>query len=169
MGKYIESLQKNGPVSVRLVGGTSKNGKNAAFVIFKLKFLNEYYLLVIPYNDTYHLKEEVELIDEYESPRETAAREFFEEVGIRIRSDSKSLKLFDMIRVRSNLKKGAIHKKYFFRYIEEIPDFWDYSVLFEEREDETQTPFFIKESLISEFLYKEHYKAFKRNWRKRFN
>ncbi len=164
LDKHIEFLRLRGFDSIRFPGGTSKNGRHSAFVIFKIRSINEDYHLVVPYNSSFHLQENVETSNEYENPKRTAVREFKEEVRVKI--DATSLEFYNMVSVPDNSGGKKMHKKYFYRYKKEIVDFLQYSLDFGEEEEETSTPFFIKSSLLRDNLFEKHYQAFSDGWRK---
>ena len=165
--KFLEERlaqsREEGFDSLHLPGGTSQNGEHSAFVFawFYDFLLKEKFLLVLPYKSDYW-KSEIFFFNEIkESPIQTAVREFKEETGINI--SSKDLKLFHIINGHSNKdgENGVIHTKYFFHYtkyltLEQIPSEY-YETL-----GEISSPFMIRSSLVSHYLFSGHYAAIKK-------
>ena len=112
--RKLSELESGGFDSFHLPGGTSKDGKHSSFVIawYYDEVTKDKYLLVLPYRSTFHQFEDIKISKQKERPEITAIREFYEEVGIRIKSED--LDFFDKISVPSNEKAEEVHMKYFF-------------------------------------------------------
>jgi len=166
LNKYLEPLKRKGFDSIRFPGGTSKNGRNSAFVIYMQEFAHEKYYLVLPYQSSFHQREKINLVDKYEGPKNTAVREFKEEVRVKI--DANFLESYYVVLAEDNSNRKKTHKKYFYKYKQEIAEFLEYSLDFETEDvEETTTPFFIKNTLLRGNLFWKHYEVFKNGWRKK--
>ena len=152
----LSELEKGGFDSFHLPGGKSKDGKHSSFVIawYYDEITKDKYLLVLPYISAFHLYEDIKNSNEKETPEATAIREFYEEVGIRIKLED--LDFLDKISVSSNEIFGEIHTKYFFIYKKSL-DLSKLSADFREGSGEISSPFFLKKSFIKKHLFRGHY------------
>ncbi|MEI7688949.1 MAG: NUDIX domain-containing protein [Candidatus Nomurabacteria bacterium] len=157
----LSELEKGGFDSFHLPGGTSKDGKHSSFVIawYYDEITKDKYLLVLPYRSTFHQFENIEISKQKETPEVTAIREFYEEVGLKIKKQD--LYFFDKISKPSNEIAGETHTKYFYIYKNNL-DISQLSAEFSEKSGEVSSPFFLKKSFIKKHLFQGHYYSLKK-------
>lgn len=157
----LSELESGGFDSFHLPGGTSKDGKHSSFVIawYNDEVTKDKYLLVLPYKSRFHQDENIKLSTKKELPEVTAVREFYEEVGIKIKIED--LDFFDRISKPSNEIAGEKHIKYFYIYKKNL-DISQLSAEFSEKSGEISSPFFLKKSFIRKHLFQGHYYSLKK-------